>query len=418
MTQRAAKAARHEGTVEKIVAGGAGLVRLERGAALVPRVATGERVVFEEGRPFGRLVKVLEASAQRVVPQCEYATRCGGCDLLHLDAAAQRDARLSILGEALSGLAIPEIVYRSAAPEAGGRTRVRLHARRVGRDVMIGYHALGTQTIVAITSCPAIDARLEAALPLLQELVGEATGTGEIHLSLGVAARPTVAIAWHGSVPPSSFGAAERLVRAGQLAGVSLQLDGAREPARIGDPRPVSHDSDGAPMVAPVGGFAQASELGDRVLVERVVALARCEGLRVVELHAGSGNLTCALARVATHVTAVEVSASACAALRENLAARDLASRAKVVEADADRYELPSQVDLVVLDPPRTGARGVVLEIARRRPRRVVYVSCDPATLGRDLRALAPNYAIEAVEAIDLFPGTSHVETVVACVRV
>ena len=415
--QKAERGSRHEGTVEKIVSGGAGLVRLERGAALVPRVAPGERIVLEEGRPFARLLKVLAPSTHRVAPACTYAARCGGCDLLHLDAEAQREARLSILGEALTGIPTPPMVYRTASPEQRGRTRVRLHARRVGREVMVGYHALGTQTIVPVEICLAIDPRLEAAFLLARQLLADATGTGEIQAALGHGEKPVLSIAWHGALPPSCFGVAERLVNEGRLAGVSLWLDGAREPARIGDPRPVSIDVHGAELVAPVGGFAQASDVGDRVLVDRVVALARCDGLRVVELHAGSGNLTCALARSAAHVTAVELSTAACTTLRENIAARDLTAHVKVIEGDADRHELPGNVDVVVLDPPRTGARGAVAELLRKRPRRVVYVSCDPATLGRDLRALMGAYMVEAVEAVDLFPGTSHVETVVACVR-
>lgn len=409
--------ARSEGRVEKIVAGGAGLVRdAQDRAALVPRVAPGDRVAFETGKPLGRLLKVLEPGPGRVPPTCPHADRCGGCDLLHLSPDAQREARLGVIREALAGLALPELVYREAAP-MGSRTRVRWHARRIGPSVQIGHHALGTRTIVAIDRCPALDARLEAALPLARDLLDGAEGEGEIAASLGVGGKPVLYVSFRGALPSRVFAAAERLVGEGHVAGVALHLEGARTPAKVGDPRPVTARDDG-PLVAPLGGFSQASEVGDAVLVERVVALAEAAGRDVVELFAGSGNLTVALARVARHVTAVERVGAACASARENLEVRGLHGRVKVVEADAEAFAVPPRVDVVVLDPPRTGARGAVAELARRRPPRIVYVSCDPPTLGRDLRALAgAGYRIEAVEALDLFPGTSHVETVVACVR-
>lgn len=403
--------------MEKIVAGGAGLVRDARDrVALVPRVAPGDRVAFETGKPLGRLLKVLEPGPGRVAPTCPHAERCGGCDLLHLSVDAQREARLGVLREALAGLSLPELVYRDAAPP-GTRTRVRWHARRIGPTVHVGHHALGTRTIVAIEHCPALDPRLDAALPLARALLDGAEGEGEIAAALGVGGKPVLYVTFRGSLPPRVFAAAEAQVRAGGLAGVALHLEGATTPAKIGDPRPITARGDG-PLVAPIGGFSQASEVGDAVLVERVVALARPEGADVVELFAGSGNLTVALAHAARHVVAVEQVAAACAAARENVQARSLGGRVKVVEADAESYALPARVDLVVLDPPRTGARGAVAEVARRRPPRVVYVSCDPPTLGRDLRTLAgAGYRVEAVEALDLFPGTSHVETVVACAR-
>jgi len=420
-TRKGPAAARAEGRVEKIVAGGAGLVRLPSQVVLVPQVAVGERVAFEVGRPMGRLLKVLEPAPERVIPACAHSARCGGCDLLHLTPEAQRAARLGILEEALAGLpregrALPAIVYREAAP-LHSRTRVRWHARRIGPDVMVGYHAAGSRTIVGVPDCQALDPRLEAALALSRELLVGAEGEGDVHAALGVGGRPVLSIAWRGALPPRVFGSAEQLVTGGKLAGVALHLDGAREPAKVGDPRPVVTLADG-PLFAPIAGFSQASERGDAVLVQRVVALADPEGLEVIELFAGSGNLTVALAREAVHVTAVEQVGAACVAMRENVALRKLETRVKVIEADAEAYALPTHGDLVVLDPPRTGARGAIAEIVKKRPKRVVYVSCDPTTLGRDLRVLlAEGYVVKAIEALDLFPGTSHVESVVACER-
>jgi 23S rRNA (uracil1939-C5)-methyltransferase len=134
-----------------------------------------------------------------------------------------------------------------------------------------------------------------------------------------------------------------------------------------------------------------------------------------VELYAGAGNLTIALARVLGDLVAVESSRAACDAARKNLAVRGLAAR--VVEADAASHAWSPATRVLVLDPPRTGARDVAARLAASRVRRVVYVSCDPQTLGRDLALLAPAYALASVDVFEMFPQTSHVETVVALDR-
>lgn len=417
---------RGEVVIEKLVAGGQGLARIatDDGRAeivLVPRVAPGERVAVEidsSKRPAkGRLLKVLEPASTRVDPRCAVSDRCGGCDLMHLSPDAQREVRLAILREALGPHGERDIVYHAATPERG-RTRARFHAKSLGGGrVVLGYRALGASTIVDLEGCPILDARLEAALPIARSLLATARGDGDIDAALGDRGLPVLSIHWDGELPPATFAEAEKRVNSGELAGVDLSMRGMSTPARVGDPRPMTSAIDGTPLWSPPGGFAQASEMGDRVLVELVVQRAQSSGLRVAELFSGSGNFTVALARVAAHVTAIELSKAASEITRENLRARGLEKNAKVVNADADAWPIPSGIDVVVLDPPRTGARGAVKAIVERKVRRVVYVSCDPTTLARDLATLTPMYAIESIDAVDLFPETSHVETVVTLVR-
>jgi 23S rRNA (uracil1939-C5)-methyltransferase len=139
----------------------------------------------------------------------------------------------------------------------------------------------------------------------------------------------------------------------------------------------------------------------------------------VVELFAGSGTLSVLLARGAVSFQSVEIDAEAAATARQNLEARELA--AKVTVADADAFPIPHGATVVVLDPPRTGAPGAAKAIAASAARVVVYVSCDPATLARDLGILTGGgkgrFAITDVETFELFPQTSHVETVVRLER-
>jgi 23S rRNA (uracil1939-C5)-methyltransferase len=180
---------------------------------------------------------------------------------------------------------------------------------------------------------------------------------------------------------------------------------------------------DGLPLRLPPGGFAQASEEGNAVLCQHVDELASRvlpadRSGRVLELYAGAGNFTIALARRSSRVTSVESSAEACRAAQENLKARAL--EAKVVTNDASAYAIPDGLHLVLLDPPRAGAREAATRLAESNVRAILYVSCDPATLARDLAILAggkASFRATAALAVEMFPQTSHLESVVLLER-
>jgi len=414
MTSRSTS--RAEGVVEKLVAGGEGLVRIDGEVIFVPRVAPGDRVAIEIDRSRkparGRVLKVLEPGRDRVEAPCPRFERCGGCDLMHLSPAGQREVRLAMLREALGDV---PIMWHDATP-AHGRTRARLHVRPAGGRMVAGFHGTASNTIVDLEDCGALDPRLLPAIDDVRAICATNKGDGEASIALGTGGKPVLAITWRPELPMTAFGEAERRVKEGRLAGVEIEMQGVKTPARIGDPRPAFLASDGLPVYAPPRGFAQSSELGDRVLVELVVQRAQARGLRVLELFAGSGNFTVALAREAAHVTAVELDAAASAIARENVAARAL-TNVKTVAANADAYPIPKDAEVVVLDPPRAGARSAATALAAsKKVKRIVYVSCDPTTLARDLKTLAP-YSIVAVDAVDLFPDTSHVETIVTLAR-
>ena len=221
-----------------------------------------------------------------------------------------------------------------------------------------------------------------------------------------------------------------------------MLLEGATQAANFGDPRACMVGADGAPLLIAEGAFAQTSSEGAAMLARRVAELARADRpQRVVELFAGSGTLSVALVRVAESLVTVEVSPEAAACARENLAARTNApSRStsssapassggegpeapaagswKVVVADADAFPIPPHAEVIVLDPPRTGAPGAARAIAASRAGTVVYVACDPATLARDVAVLtSAGFSLTDVETFELFPQTSHVEAVVRLAR-
>lgn len=417
-----------DATIAELSPGGEGVaiceIAGERRAVFVPGVAPGERVRVEADlsrRPArGRVLEVLAPSAERVLPECPWYERCGGCDWMHLSAEEQARAHAAIVTSILPAAWAGTRVTPHAAPRTRAyRTRARVHVDvRRGR-VVVGMYARGSHEPVAVDACLVLDPVLDEARRKLVPLLEGAKGRGDAQLALGPPGDPRRAVLdlrWSGDLPGSVFARIERGVSDGWLAGARVYAGDVKVPAKVGDPTPWITGADGAPLRLAAGGFSQATEEGNTLLARRAVELADAiaPGVPAIELYAGAGNLTVLLART-RQVTAVELSREACDAARANLAARGLGAR--VVEADASRFAIPKDARLVVLDPPRTGAKELAVALAARPLPAIVYVSCDPPTLGRDLALLAAaGYTPEAIETFEMFPQTSHVETIAALV--
>ncbi|MEJ7730974.1 MAG: RsmD family RNA methyltransferase [Polyangiaceae bacterium] len=421
--------------IDQLAIGGAGVAKREGGGAVfVPLTAPGDVVeanVDPRGRPArGTLRRILEAGPDRVEPPCPYHARCGACDWMQLRPEAQRAAHrtqvVSAIRHATQLESLPELREHAPASLLGYRTRARLlvRASRGGR-VEVGYRAAGTHELCAVDGCVVLDPALAPLLVELPALFAGASGQGDVLAARGEGGRPVLDIAWRGELPPALWSALDEATRAprpgdapgsGRWAGAQVRLDGASHPQTFGDPRPVGAGPDGLPLRFAAGGFAQTSDAGAARLAERAAALAAPEDKHVLELFAGSGTLSILMARGAASFQAVELEADAAACARDNLAARGLPGR--VVVGDADDFAIPPRAQVVVLDPPRTGAPGAVRHIAAARPRVVVYVACDVATLARDLAALlSAGYRLTDLETVELFPQTSHVETLVRLER-
>ncbi len=444
----------------------------ERRAVFVRASAVGDRVRAEVDfatRPAkARTLEVLRASPDRRAKEeipCRFLEKCGACDFMHLAHDAQVRAHVSFVRAHLPD-AFADFPIDSVEAPAGARTRyrerARVHVETKGRGVVsCGMFATGTREPVAVDSCEVLSEDLDRVRAWLPELLADARGSGEVHLarasrvpadaatpassesSAGGTGNtdvlPVLTLEWRGDpLPGTVFARAEAAVRDGRLAGLAFVTAGAKTPAEVGRPAPVSTGADGRPLVLPLAGFAQAHGKTNESLAHAVAhetyrlltgAEPSTEAPRhssdslptrtpetalpgVVELYAGSGNLTVLLARFARDLVAVESVGPACDAARTNLAARGLTAR--VVNADAETYAWPKATRVLVLDPPRTGARAVAETLARApKPHGIVMVSCDPATLGRDLAILAPHYEPTRITTFEMFPETSHVETLV-----
>jgi tRNA/tmRNA/rRNA uracil-C5-methylase (TrmA/RlmC/RlmD family) len=360
--------------------GGAVVGRYDGRVVFARHSLPGERVradVTAHAARFWRAdaLEVLEASPHRVDPVCPWYRPggCGGCGWLHADPAFQLTLKAEVLQQTLrriGGIEWP-VVVRSIGPAAGWRTRVTLAVDQAGRA---GLHPVASHDIVPIEDCLQVAPELD--LPDL--LRREWTPGGRVH------------VAWSD-------------------AGRSVQDGDQRE-----GPEEHVHSVSGRRFMRPAEGFWQSHRDGAQALVTAVLGLAG-PASSITDLYAGVGlfGLTLRDAFPGARVTPVEGDPNAA-----RWARRNAAGAARVLALDVRRWRA-RPCDLLVLDPPRAGAGPqVVAQIAAADPASVVYVSCDPATLARDLRTFAQHgYRPDHIEGFDLFPGTSHIETVVRLVR-
>ena len=329
------------------------------------------------------VVKVLQASPDRVPTRCAAAGpgRCGGCDFQHVGLAAQRRLKAAVVGEQLrrlAGLSWSGVVEPVEAPGTadglGWRTRMRYRTDGRGRP---GLHAYRSHEVVPVpeAGCPLAAASgptvVGGAWPADAEIVTAVGGDGAAVLAEG------------------------RLVDGVSALRESVLLESGAE-------RWFDVDADGFWQVHP----AAATTLMRAVLA----GLAPRPQDRALDLYCGVGLFSAALVDRGCRVWGVEADRSAVGHARSNVPGATF--RAGRVEQQLDR--LPRRADLVVLDPPRSGAgRRVLAAVAARRPRAVAYVACDPAALARDLKTAAGHgYRLESLRAFDLFPMTHHVECV------
>lgn len=372
----------------------------ERRAVFVRGGAVGDRLRVEidaSKRPArGSLLEVVQPSSDRVTPPCPVADRCGGCDWMHLTHDAQLRAHEDHVRRAAKET---PITMHAATKTSAYRVRARLHARKG----IVGPHATRSHAPVDVETCMVLHPALDRARAWVAELAVE----GEVGLGLGKTGRPVLELRVENDLPAKFFGVLERQIREGMWDGARVfQGEGSR-PATFGDPALWIDGADGEPLRLAPGGFSQAHAEINRALALHVAS--QCKD-RVIELYAGAGNFTVLLARTC-QVRAVESEEDACEAARANLKSRSL--EAKVTCANAETFDLPKEPFTLVLDPPRTGARHVCARAIDSRTKRIVYVSCDPPSLGRDLEILSAKFSVVRADAFEMFPHTSHVESVV-----
>lgn len=418
---------RVEAVVEKAVYRGRGLARVAGQVLFVPRAHPGERVRVEvtevhAGWAEGRLVDVVEASPERRPSPCPYVPDCGGCSYQHLSYEAQLRVKESVLRESLARAGAPweGAVELHRSPERGWRMRASLHFAAGERGPRLGMRREGSRRLVEVDECLQLSERMNRAARGVREALGAEPALGPRLRGLDLLEAPeggALVAALETALGPREASAMPALVRvARDLDGFGVAA-GRRLHWLAGSPF-VEATVLGVRLRAHVRSFFQANRHLLEPLARTVVGLVPGRAERVIDLYAGVGLFALPLAaRAEAEVVAVEWSPWATEDARR--AARENRLDAlRVVEGDV--AAALSSLDhrggeAVVLDPPRSGAgREVVALVAGRRPRDIVYVSCDPATLGRDLADFGrAGYRPEVVHLFDLFPDTFHMEAVV-----
>jgi len=410
--------------IVKPVYGGAFLARVEGKAVFVPLALPGEQArvrVVEEKRGYAtaEVEEIVAAAAERVAPKCKHFGACGGCQYQHANYKAQIEMKQGILRETLErgGVRAPEQIAVLAGDPWAYRNRIRLAFDAEGRP---GYRGRRSHAVIAIDECP-------IAAPLL---VRAAFSAAELFRRFAVASRPAelslFCDAAQSSMLASVFtdGAARvpltdyfdaLLPQIPSLRGVELvevHQGQSRTVARAGA-ESLAYRAAGFDYRVDQGAFFQVNRWLVDELVECVTA--GLHGGQAWDLFAGVGLFARKLAERFERVIAVESAPAAKAPLKHNLGGTNAtAVKATTLEflRGAANGERP---DAIIVDPPRTGLGAETTELLGRiSAPEMVYVSCDPATLARDLRALvAAGYAIERIALADLFPQTFHLETVV-----
>jgi len=415
-------------TIEKGIYSGLGLARHQGQVVLVPRAFRGDsgRVLVESvTRGFARAVleELAVPAAERRASPCPYSERCGGCAYQEIAYAEQVALKEAILHETLQRGGAPwegEIPVLSS-PEVGWRTRATLHFSAAEGRLALGFHRAGTHDVVDVESCLQLSTSMNrGARSLLEALRPRRTLWPRLR-------RLDLAESGDGKELVALLDADFEATEVGSFSSLAdgipwltgLGVLTGRHPRRfvslVGEPF-VHAEVGGFRLRAHVRSFFQGNRFLLDDLVRDVVSLVPPGG-PVLDLYAGVGLLALPLASRAEQVLGVELNATAVEDAQANVKAAG--SRVvRILQGDvgqvlASRRAEPGE--RIVLDPPRTGAGPeVVAAVSARRPEAVVYVSCDPPTLARDLAAFRrAGYEADAIRAFDLFPDTAHLETLV-----
>ncbi|MDG9928747.1 MULTISPECIES: 23S rRNA (uracil(1939)-C(5))-methyltransferase RlmD [unclassified Pseudomonas] len=414
-------------TIERLANDGRGIAFVEGRSWFVAGALPGEEV---EARVLGARSQVVEARTERVLravelrrePPCDHAGRCGGCTLQHLPHAEQLALKQSSLAEQLQRLAgvMPdEWVAPLTGPEFAYRRRARIAVRwdAKARRLDVGFRAAASQDIVAIDDCPVLVQPLQPimrALPALLRGLDKPQALGHVELFHGT--RSALLLRHTAPLGEADLG---RLRDFCATHDAQLWLHGEGEPEadqRSGQALGYRLEPWNLELQYRPGDFVQVNGVVNQAMVEQALDwLAPQTGERVLDLFCGLGNFALPLAQRVREVVAVEGVEAMVERARDNAAANGLGNlhffRADLSNPLAGAPWASRGFDAILLDPPRDGAFEVVRQIGELGARRLVYVSCNPATLARDTAELVrQGFRLKRAGILDMFPQTAHVE--------
>jgi 23S rRNA (uracil1939-C5)-methyltransferase len=422
---------------------GRGVGRVDGKAIFVEGALIGERVAVEVLRrkpnyELARMAELHAASPARVEPPCPHFGTCGGCSLQHLDPAAQVAVKQRVLEDALWHIArvrAGQLLAPIHGETWGYRQRARLSVRHVAKKggVLVGFHERKSSFVADMTSCLVLPPRISALLPELRALVGRLSirdRLPQIELAIGEGADGPVDALVLRILSPLTAADEQELAAFAASHRVQLYVQ-PQGPASI---RPL--DPPGRTLTYSLPDFNLTFEFEptdftqvnaglNRVLVRRAIGwLQPAPGEAVADFFCGLGNFALPIARQGARVVGVEASRTLVGRAEANAARNGLSEYARfavadLFEATRESIEALGPFDKVLLDPPREGAIALIKALPQERLSRIVYVSCNPATLARDAAVLVHErgFALAAAGVANMFPHTAHVESIAVFVR-
>lgn len=427
----------HTVDITDIAYGGKGVGRIQGKVVFVPFTAPGDRVVVkitahDRGFSHGTLVDIEDASPMRSRPACPVYETCGGCSMQHIAYAEQVKCKQRMLEESIKRIGgIESVVFEppivGAAP-FGYRARARVHVDAKGRW---GFYEAVSRRVVDIRGCLVLNKPLNKAFSQIRDALSNRLLIGKkgcwletVELGAGGDDDKTAVAFYIKEDKARELAAA--LYDASELKGIQVWDSASGKKVFERGDTAVCYNVNGVVYKADISVFSQANHGLNQRLAGAVCEYAGLTGThshqaRVLELYSGAGNLTLQLAQKAGEVTAVEANPTAMENARSNAAmngiknirfhASDTVGWLTRNLKDLER----AAFDVLILDPPRTGDAEAARLIAHIRPNRIIYVSCSPPTLARDLSVLTRSgYRVFKAVLLDMFPQTYHVESIVA----
>lgn len=412
-------------TVNDLDPFGQGVARHNGKALFIPGLLpaeTAEIILKEEKRQFarGEVSRRLNDSPERVAPRCPHFGVCGGCQQQHASVELQQRSKRA----ALARLMKQDVDDVIAGEPWGYRRRARLSLswQPKTQRLEMGFRKAGDSDIVNVTQCPVLVPRLEALLTPLRDCLAELSGARQLgHVELVDADNGPLMVLRH--TAPLNAADRAKLERFSHSHHLALYLAPQSDIVEQITGQTPCYASDGLPLHFSPRDFIQVNDGVNQQMVARALEWLDVQPQdRILDLFCGMGNFTLPLAKRAAEVVGVEGVAELVAKGQENAQQNGLHNVTffhENLEEDVTKQPWASRgFDKVLLDPARAGAAGVMQHIIKLSPGRVVYVSCNPATLARDSEALlSAGYQIERLAMLDMFPHTGHLESMVLFVK-
>ena len=422
-------------TIDSLSYGGRGVGRYDGKAVFVPFVLPGEivqcRIVRDKKRYCeADLVAVLKASVDRREPPCRFFPECGGCQWQHIPYQTQLHWKEKIFADTLvraTGCDPALIQPIIAAPdESGYRCRTQIKCKMTDQGLIAGFYRSGSHYIVDTDNCLILDPSIPPLLELFRVSIAtfaQADKVSQIDFCVDSVSQVGLVVHFTGTDVAGLHSALQQMVDTGLSLHLQAGRHGIAKTLAEGSPQMITPETDKILQLGfPPGGFTQINLKQNTRLVNEVLKAAIRSGHeKVLDLYSGIGNFSLPLAQLCTEVVGVEEYLPGVEAAIQNARSNKLTNVSFIAgrsERIIGQFLKSSQFDTVVLDPPRSGAAQVVKSLLQMQPERIVYVSCDPTTMARDLSVLLRNgYRLLSARPVDMFPQTWHIEGVAILTR-